>query len=489
MKNQEHDIDNLLRDTLRDVRHTPPADVWQDLDRKLPRKERRKIPFLFWKWVVGCLLAGICIVTGVGWNYRHTTFSTLPITASTSLLHQENVPLPTLSYAPQNMMKKVPQNVSALSKHVHKSTNRGKTIVSLRTISQGQKKIPAIIPYQGQLRPDAMPVHEPVSAIAENNAASSTSPEIVALAALSPSAKPESFTALPAADEPAINILEPGEKEVAIPANEEEEEVPATAHKENFRFPETSIQAGYAYGLSTTTVQKFALGIQLSVPLAPRISLSLAPAFLTGAVNNSPAPEGNYYRINSVRRDLVTYTDPLTGHTVRNTVTQQHFDSITVRYRFSSRQLWEVSVPLLFNYQLSRNWQLYAGPSVTFGNRIKVIEQRSTIANVGAYDTIPGPTIINPPDLNSLFHHPGQPVDSLRPVPEEPVPTVRIGYQAGVSYQYGLWLATLSVQQQLTGAGNIINPVLKQIYYQPYLRLMIGYMLHSRRYGRRAAKL
>lgn len=246
-----------------------------------------------------------------------------------------------------------------------------------------------------------------------------------------------------------------------------------------------SLMAGYEWNLQRPAPDRINTALQFLFHVNESVGIGIQPAYRFGNMTDQRLTQGGaYYRPYAPRVDSFIFFDTIPRITKYTYYINQSYDSITTPSATASGRIWDLTLPVIFHYKapLSR-WHFYGGPSFTFGGKIR----NSTVS--GTTQTFlrqlrdsltltasrPVSSFANHFGLSSLPKYSSYNASELQP--GEPA-AIRLGYIAGLGYEVRNFLVDLSIQQQLTGYGEV-NKALRNVYTSPSFRISIGYRVFS----------
>lgn len=263
---------------------------------------------------------------------------------------------------------------------------------------------------------------------------------------------------------------------------------------------EAGLNIGYEVGFDANRLDKYLVAPYVQYNLSDRSSLLFQPAYLMGMVKltNEPSGESIYYDVTSAIYDSMTTIflgdtsiSPQAQDTIITNYTYSRtYDSTVVSTVVSNKQLWDLELPLMYQYKVSPNFSVFGGVSMTISKTLSITENRQDFTGFTdtAYDewsaTYPtntqGPTPPAAQDPNSFFSNTGDPISSYQPLGSSTTANTFtrwgyvIGFRATVRERF---LIGASVQGKQVNTSIITNPELQKVYSQPYIRFTIGYKL------------
>ncbi len=245
-----------------------------------------------------------------------------------------------------------------------------------------------------------------------------------------------------------------------------------------------AVLGGYEQRLHSTGQAQFSLAARLLWSFGSRLSIGVQPAFRYGQLattqlSQDAAYQRSAWRIDSFRTGDLSPTIRGRVDSIYNYVIHQIYDSIVIKGRSFSGSFWEVELPVIVRYQLSKQFAIWGGPSLVFGGRLTYTEDGAPqVYFTERKDSIaqsiqrPAEEFLNYFGTSSLpqyssYNASGTPEDAAM---------LRLGYLFGVGFTQSRWLAEASLHGQLSGYGNQAQPA-RDVYAHPNVRLSIGYLL------------
>jgi hypothetical protein len=257
------------------------------------------------------------------------------------------------------------------------------------------------------------------------------------------------------------------------------------------------VKTGLETGIDKKTANKFVLATAVQLGITDKLSLMLQPAIKSGKVNYSQVSKGTlYHDIKS------SYTDSLKTFSITHNAQgiifdsvkqtyyyQQTHDSLMVSHNLSTRSILEAELPVMLNYKLGKNFSVYGGPVLTYSTMLSIDEKIQHLGTTTRRDTITyavqriGASVDLPPmkpiDEVMQYNTPNISQYNNAQYLSSNVNKLRMGYMLGASYNYKRLSADITVQQNLSRMNYIANPGVRNIYLQPYMRLMLGFKLNG----------
>lgn len=255
------------------------------------------------------------------------------------------------------------------------------------------------------------------------------------------------------------------------------------------------VKAGYEQGPSSPSATKWVVAPYLQYHVAPKVSLMLQPGIKYATIDQRNVGRAQtYYSVNQDGKVVQNGPTVIDSIKVRSTnvdtyyhtnyrYTQSH-DSISKSKTYGGSYV-EFELPVLLNYNISKQLSVYGGVNLIFSKRIVVNEntyvhtgiQRtkdSTVYGTGTPADLTAPTMSGftyTGNSYSEYQNPG-----IYPMKTENM--LRVGYMIGMSYEYSnRWLFDALIQH------SPLKPDVKDGYNlnsslsSPYFRLSVGYKL------------
>lgn len=265
------------------------------------------------------------------------------------------------------------------------------------------------------------------------------------------------------------------------------------------------IKAGYALGFNQSwRANKFAIAPYLEYRLPSKISLILQPTFHIGKAKLGTFPNSmhDFHEIQSSSFDsssrlvrgvidgsVITPNPPDT--IFRTYKYGQVYDSIHVGYNVTNKQMWDVELPVMVKYKVSKTFAFILGGSVTYSSVLQTKEEMTRYSGLTQqysedidpatfYTTYQGqkaPDGPAPKSFSDLFSYNTDEFTGYTPRTESTNKNFfRYGFMLGASATFS---ERLMIDVMLHKTGVDVNAVpdkeLQKVYNQPYLRVMLGY--------------
>ncbi|MEZ5018357.1 MAG: hypothetical protein R2800_14955 [Flavipsychrobacter sp.] len=260
---------------------------------------------------------------------------------------------------------------------------------------------------------------------------------------------------------------------------------------------EIGIKAGYEYGFNTQAkADKFVLSPYLQYMVAPHFSLVFQPSYLWGnAKFTSAKPDEVYYNVVSTSFDstlVIREGDTIDfkpDTLIATYIYGKVYDSTRVSYQLKQKQLWNIELPLILQYDISSRFSVYGGVSFNFSKVLSVQQNRLDYTGMTIMDTIvakqtyaaslPPPLPAPPQDPASYFANYGSPISQYKPYTNNTQNSfTRVGFMLGFRYTFAeRYMVDVLLQQSAVNKTVITDPELQKIYSQPYMRITLGYKI------------
>jgi hypothetical protein len=257
---------------------------------------------------------------------------------------------------------------------------------------------------------------------------------------------------------------------------------------------ETGIKGGLEAGFQKYSAVKLTLSPYIQYGISKKMSVLVQPGFKFGRLSQTEifAPS-LYHRITNATvtsNHIVTKAaDSLNPDTIaRRYYYSQTYDSVRLGY-VAKRNYFEVELPVMLQYRLTKKLSVYAGINFNFSKTIRIKEQRQEYLGLAKADSVTyqkvavTSTAPNPPAIDTMFRYNTQGIESAEQMRAQN-PTsdpLKVGYMAGFSYRIrDRWMVDVLATQILNGKGAIPNEKIRSIHMQPYVRVSIGYRLSGK---------
>jgi hypothetical protein len=270
------------------------------------------------------------------------------------------------------------------------------------------------------------------------------------------------------------------------------EKVAAKPHIKRFDF---GVKAGYEMGMTSPSATKWVVAPFMEYYVAPKVSILVQPGmkYATIAQRNVGKVQ-NYYSIGQdgkVVQNGAPVIDSIkivssnvdTYYHTNYRYTQSH-DSIAKTRTYGGSYM-EFELPLLLQYQVSKQLSVYGGVNLMYSRRMVVTE--TTYTKTGIQRTMDStvfgtgsPTSTTPPPMSTVFNYTGSSYSdyqgSAYPMKQENM--LRVGYMIGLSYEYSQrWLFDALIQHSPLKPDVKDGYNLNSALSSPYFRLSVGYKL------------
>lgn len=261
---------------------------------------------------------------------------------------------------------------------------------------------------------------------------------------------------------------------------------------------EIGVKAGYEYGFNNSAkADKFVFSPYLQYMVVPHVSLLFQPTYLLGnAKLTSIQPSESYHNVVSTGLDSSNVifkggdsTNIIPDTLVSTYVYNKVYDSTHISYQLQQKQLWNIELPLLLQYELSPNFTVFGGVSLNFSKVLTIQQNRVDFTGLTLSDTVitrqvypaasPPPPAPQPQNPASYFASNGKPINQLQPYNAQTRNSFsRIGFILGMRYTFAeRYMIDLLYQQSAVDKTVITDPELQKVYSQPYMRITLGYKI------------
>ncbi len=270
---------------------------------------------------------------------------------------------------------------------------------------------------------------------------------------------------------------------------------------------DAGIKLGFSRGFDRTwNADKWIIAPFVQYRMPANLSLIIQPSFQAGrarvgALANSDQVfyeirSSNFDSLGRVSRGAIdsSVLTPNPPDTVFRTYKYgQVYDSIHVGYRVTNTQMWDVELPLMLQYRVSKTFAFILGGSVAYSSVLQTKEEVSRYEGLTrSYQEVHNPQTFfvttqgqeppaGPPrkSFSDLFQYDTIPFSDYRP---RQVSTAnnffRYGFMVGASATFKeRWMVELMLHKTGVDASAVPDKQLQKIYTQPYLRLMVGYKI------------
>jgi hypothetical protein len=267
----------------------------------------------------------------------------------------------------------------------------------------------------------------------------------------------------------------------------EEEKKEKQNRKGKFDF---GAKMGYEAGLGSYKANKIAVTPYVQYSIARNISILLQPTVKYATINKTDIGDAQaYYRKGATRLDSNHIYIPSTDTFVVDSVIRRYYhsgtyDSISVKSAIAQKKYWEIELPVLLQYKLSKQLSFFFGGSVNFSKVVQIKDElietngfawKDSTIYPAAPDPSPRPVV---PTGESKVQYNGKPFNEYTGnlYPNATTNPVRVNLMFGVDYHVTDRLFfDLLLQQNVSNLNNIPNKSVRDIYKQSYIRVGIGY--------------
>ncbi len=264
---------------------------------------------------------------------------------------------------------------------------------------------------------------------------------------------------------------------------------------------ELGIKAGYQYGFNNDAkVDMVVFSPYLQYMVVPHVSLLFQPSYLTGNAKVNIKPDELYYNVSSTSFDstivirngdsLVQIPDTMVTTMIYNKV----YDSTHVSYELKQKSMWDVELPLMLQYDISPQFTIYGGVSLTFSKVLSYQQLRTDHTGLSLTDTVidrqtffvswdPKPQPPTPQDPATYFHaNAGSHISNFKPLAGGNTQRsfsnfgVMFGFRSTIAEKY---MIDVLMKKSFVNTSVITDPQLQKLYNQPYLRVTLGYKLYK----------
>ncbi len=266
--------------------------------------------------------------------------------------------------------------------------------------------------------------------------------------------------------------------------------------KTNNRVPqltrlESGLKLGYEDGFNNLAAKKIVVSPYVQLKLSKKIGVMVQPSFKFASVNQRQVGQVQSYH-QALEEGTVTkthsyQTTKVEGSTVTTYINSnfrytQAYDSI-VKVNKTGGKYWEVELPVLMIYQISKNVTMYGGPSVVV-SKINGIEEQ-TIITKGLSRTVD--TLVSalraepiaPAVADIITYNTPEYSNYSGPVYLTNSETsIRFGATFGFSYEYSSRWNIDALIQKYPSKSNIVSGVnLNSPLSATYFRVSVGYKI------------
>jgi hypothetical protein len=258
---------------------------------------------------------------------------------------------------------------------------------------------------------------------------------------------------------------------------------------------DAGIKLGYEKGFGSYGTSGFIFAPFLQWNISPKVSLVLQPGFRYNQLNNTTLlTDASYHKITSQTIDsqLIVTLDSLQQVWIeRQYFYANTYDSLKAGFKFQSKSYWEIDLPLMLQYYITKQLAITGGISLTFGGFNEIKGSVSDVIHREVLDTVKyAPVPINnppptPPDYLNHFSYNTLEYNVINPAAfNNPSSSpARFGAILGLSYSLNdRLMVDVLVRKNLSDMKFVPNEQMRKIYTQPYFRFTIGYkMFRSRK--------
>lgn len=267
----------------------------------------------------------------------------------------------------------------------------------------------------------------------------------------------------------------------------EEEKKEKQNRKGKFDF---GAKMGYEAGFGSYNANKIVVTPYVQYSIARNISILLQPTVKYATINKTDIGDAQaYYRKGATRLDSNHIYIPSTDTFVVDSVIRRYYhsgtyDSISVKSAIAQKKYWEIELPVLLQYKLSKQLSFFFGGSVNFSKVVQIKDElietngfawKDSTIYPAAPDPSPRPVV---PTGESKVQYNGKPFNEYTGnlYPNATTNPVRVNLMFGVDYHVTDRLFfDLLLQQNVSNLNNIPNKSVRDIYKQSYIRVGIGY--------------
>lgn len=522
MKHTQKHIDDLFKEKLGGYSEVPPADAWDDLDKKLDTLVPH-VPVSPYRWIGHAAMVSVIAVLSVSLiqkfvgktdgnneivkeqtiNKLDAANATLETNNTTTSISGTNVPsieaagednngnnqdangnAPALAAAESEEQATGNKGASNTNNSKSKSNNNGGKQPNYAPYNNGLANTGGKVSNPAQLNSYNGSVNEnKIEPKGENKNRNAIENQFGAQ-----NAETELLATKPW---PSAAKTEPTKQPIAIKTPEVKKAEAKKPHqKPDFARWEAGVKGGYERGFNNIAATKYVIAPYLQYNISKKAAIVIQPAvkYATSATRTIGTPQ-SYYTINNDGKvvDNGSYKQPVLEGTTVDTIyhakyryTQTH-DS-TVKTNKVGGTYMEYELPVLFKYSVSKKVAVYGGTNIVFSQMKGVTEHTYTKAGISrTVDTMmSGDAMAPAPNISDVIKYDGSPFSSyngpLYPAPQDS--RIRFGAMLGFSYEYSdRWLLDALIQQNpapkdIRGGLNINAPL-----SATYFRLSVGYKL------------
>ncbi|HEY1031852.1 MAG TPA: hypothetical protein VGD89_08775 [Flavipsychrobacter sp.] len=268
---------------------------------------------------------------------------------------------------------------------------------------------------------------------------------------------------------------------------QEEEKKEKQNRKGKFDF---GAKMGYEAGFGSYKANKIVVTPYVQYSIARNISILLQPTVKYATINKTDIGDAQaYYRKGATRLDSNHIYIPSTDTFVVDSIIRRYYhsgtyDSISVKSAIGQKKYWEIELPVLLQYKLSKQLSFFFGGSVNFSKVVQIKDELSetngfTWSDSTIYPAAPDPSprpIV--PTGEGKVQYNGKPFNEYtgNQYPNTATNPIRVNLMFGVNYHVTDRLFfDLLLQQNVSNLNNIPNKNVRDIYKQSYIRVGIGY--------------
>ena len=492
MKNYRKHVDDFFREKLGRYKETPPADVWESLDKRLDGLVPTAPGYSRWFWHAG--IVSLIVVMSVSLVKKLTGNSEAGnVTSNEQSIAKAEVPA-AVTPAKSTTTATVNAPLTAGDNGNDNGTTQTAPVVSKGGSSttnnkSGNKNTPAHKPAHANTH---MTAGKTPAAHTEHNYNAGVTTKEANEVGYSDNGKGGPLVNM---NTPMDANANPIKKEIAKAPTTPKQNTPKKIAEPKMSQFEGGVKAGYEMGFDGNAASKYVVAPFLQYNVSRKFALLTQPAakYATIQNRNIGTPQ-SYYDIDPTLTVTPVETTPNTvfvGGTqvvVSNTTKYnyvQHHVNIEKSSTYGGSYM-ELELPILAKYKFTKELSAYGGVNIVYSKLPGVTEHSSTsqpidkVIGDSSITTPVGMTATPPsPVANSDASYPGSPYSTYKgPQYASPTGSVRVGYMAGITYEYSKrWLVDALVQQtqakpDVQGGYNLNNPL-----STAYFRLSIGYKL------------
>lgn len=270
---------------------------------------------------------------------------------------------------------------------------------------------------------------------------------------------------------------------------------------------DAGIKLGFSRGFDRTwNADKWIIAPFVQYRMPANLSLIIQPSFQFGRARVGAFANSNqvFYELRSsdfdsmgrVSRGAIdsSVVTPNPPDTVFRTYRYgQVYDSIHVGYKVTNTQMWDVELPLMLQYRVSKTFAFIVGGSVAYSSVLQTKEEVTRYEGLTrSYQEVHAPQTFfvttqgqepppGPPrkSFSDLFQYDTAPFSDYSPRQVAATNNFfRYGFMVGASASFKeRWMVELMLHKTGVDANAVPEKQLQKIYTQPYLRLMVGYKI------------